>query len=61
MLNFALSNGLSTWGVKFIPSGLGAIIGAMVPIWIAMISFSTENASPDWLFLELSLPLQEYV
>lgn len=39
MLNFALSNGLSTWGVKFIPSGLGAIIGAMVPIWIAMISF----------------------
>jgi drug/metabolite transporter (DMT)-like permease len=39
MLNFVLSNGLSTWGVKFIPSGLGAIIGAMVPIWIAMISF----------------------
>ncbi|MGL2993103.1 DMT family transporter [Flavobacterium sp. TSSA_36] len=39
MLNFVLSNGLSTWGVKFIPSGLGAIIGAMVPIWIAIISF----------------------
>lgn len=39
MLNFVLSNGLSTWGVKFIPSGLGAILGAMVPIWIAMISF----------------------
>lgn len=39
MLNFVMSNGLSTWGVKFIPSGLGAIIGAMVPIWIAMISF----------------------
>lgn len=39
MLNFVLSNGLSTWGVKFIPSGLGAIIGAMVPIWIVLISF----------------------
>ena len=39
MLNFVMSNGLSTWGVKFIPSGLGAIIGAMVPIWIAIISF----------------------
>jgi hypothetical protein len=25
ILNFALSNGLSTWGVKFISSGLGAI------------------------------------
>jgi drug/metabolite transporter (DMT)-like permease len=39
LLNFVLSNGLSTWGVKFISSGLGAIIGAMVPLWIAIISF----------------------
>lgn len=39
LLNFVCSNGLSTWGVKFIPSGLGAIIGAMVPIWIVFISF----------------------
>ena len=38
MLNFVLSNGLSTWGVKFISSGLGAIIGAMVPLWIVFIS-----------------------
>jgi drug/metabolite transporter (DMT)-like permease len=39
LLNFVLSNGLSTWGVKYISSGLGAIIGAMVPLWIAIISF----------------------
>ncbi|AOW11253.1 drug/metabolite-transporting permease [Flavobacterium gilvum] len=38
LLNFVLSNGLSTWGVKFISSGLGAIIGAMVPVWIVFIS-----------------------
>lgn len=38
LLNFALSNGLSTWGVKYITSGLGAIIGAMVPLWIVFIS-----------------------
>jgi drug/metabolite transporter (DMT)-like permease len=38
LLNFVLSNGLSTWGVKFISSGLGAIIGAMVPLWIVFIS-----------------------
>lgn len=38
LLNFVLSNGLSTWGVKYISSGLGAIIGAMVPLWIAIIS-----------------------
>lgn len=38
LLNFVLSNGLSTWGVKYISSGLGAIIGAMVPVWIVFIS-----------------------
>ena len=38
VLNFALSNGLSTWGVKYISSGLGAIIGTIVPLWIVIIS-----------------------
>ena len=38
ILNFVLSNGLSTWGVKYISSGLGAIIGALVPLWIVIIS-----------------------
>lgn len=39
ILNFALSNGLSTWGVKYISSGLGAIISALFPIWIILINF----------------------
>jgi drug/metabolite transporter (DMT)-like permease len=39
ILNFVLSNGLSTWGVKYISSGLGAIIGAIVPLWIVIITF----------------------
>lgn len=39
ILNFVLSNGLSTWGVKFISSGLGAIIGALVPLWVVIICF----------------------
>ena len=39
ILNFVLSNGLSTWGIKYISSGLGAIIGAIVPLWIVIISF----------------------
>lgn len=38
ILNFVLSNGLSTWGVKYISSGLGAIIGALVPLWVVVIS-----------------------
>jgi drug/metabolite transporter (DMT)-like permease len=37
VLNFMLSNGLSTWGVKYISSGLGAIIGSIFPLWIVII------------------------
>ena len=37
-LNFMLTNTLSTWGVKFISSGLGAIIAAIVPLWIVIIT-----------------------
>ncbi|WP_255664252.1 DMT family transporter [Flavobacterium lipolyticum] len=38
-LNFVCSNGLSTWGVKYMSSGLGAIISALFPIWIIIINF----------------------
>ena len=38
ILNFVLSNGLSTWGVKYISSGLGAIINAVFPLWIVLIT-----------------------
>lgn len=36
-LNFMLSNGLATWGVKYISAGLGAIIGAIFPLWLVVI------------------------
>jgi drug/metabolite transporter (DMT)-like permease len=36
-LNFILANGLSTWGVKYISAGLGAIIGAIFPLWLVVI------------------------
>ncbi len=46
-LNFMLSNGLSTWGVKYISSGLGAIIGAIFPLWIVIImSFKGHRLPP---------------
>jgi drug/metabolite transporter (DMT)-like permease len=35
-LMFVISNGFSTWSVQYIPSGLGAVIGAISPIWIAL-------------------------
>lgn len=47
-LNFMLSNGLSTWGVKYINSGLGSIIGAIFPLWIVVImAFGGERL--PWL------------
>jgi drug/metabolite transporter (DMT)-like permease len=33
------SNGLMTWAMQYIPSGLGAIIAATVPIWVTIFSF----------------------
>lgn len=39
-LLFVSSNGLTTWGIKYINSGLGAIIGAIFPLFVAII---------DWL------------
>lgn len=38
-LNFMLSNGLSTWGVKYISAGLGSIIGAIFPLWLVLIAY----------------------
>ena len=47
-LNFFLSNTLSTWGVQYISSVLGAIIAAIVPLWFVIIT----------LFQGKRLPLQ---
>lgn len=38
LLMFVISNGFSTWSLQYIPSGLGAVIGAMTPLWIALFS-----------------------
>jgi drug/metabolite transporter (DMT)-like permease len=36
-LNFLLSNGLSTWSVKYISAGLAAIMAAIFPLWLVVI------------------------
>ena len=40
VIMFVISNGFSTWSVQYIPSGLGAVIGAIAPIWIALFSLA---------------------
>lgn len=55
-LNFAMSNGLSTWGLKYISAGLGAIIGAIFPLWLVVIGlFSPRGKIPFKAILGLSL------
>ncbi len=39
LLNFVLSNGLSTWGVQYLPAGMASIIGASYPLWLVVFYF----------------------
>ncbi len=45
-LNFMLSNTLTTWGVQYISSGLGAIIAAIMPLWIVIITLFEGHRLP---------------
>jgi len=46
LLNFVLTNGLTTLGLKFITAGLGAILSAIFPLWIVLIGFFRTGALP---------------
>ena len=46
ILNFVLSNALSTWGVQYISAGLGSIIGSIFPLWIVIIGLFSSRAKP---------------
>lgn len=55
-LNFMLSNGLSTWGVKYVSAGLGSIIGAIFPLWLVVIGlFSSKSNSSSKAIIGLLL------
>jgi drug/metabolite transporter (DMT)-like permease len=55
-LNFIMSNGLSTWGVKYISAGLGSIMGAIFPLWLVIIGlFAAKDKIPQKAILGLLL------
>ena len=55
-LNFVISNGLNTWGLKYISAGLGAIIGAIFPLWLVIIeTFRNPDRLPRLAYLGLIL------
>ena len=46
LLMFVLANGLSTWSLEFIPTGLSALVGALYPlsvVIIEMVFFKNRN------------------
>lgn len=56
LLNFMISNGLSTWGLKYISAGLGSIMGAIFPLWLVVISlFSSKNKLPQKAIIGLAI------
>jgi len=55
-LNFMISNGLATWGVKYITAGLASIIGSIFPLWLVIIGlFTTSGRIPLKAILGLLL------
>jgi len=48
MLNFVLSNGLSTWGLKYISAGLASIISAIFPLWLVLIGLFSNSGRMPW-------------
>src|SRR4029079_11903971 len=56
VINFVLSNGLSTWGVQYISAGLGSIMGAIFPLWLVVIGlFSSSEKIPAKAIIGLLL------
>lgn len=43
LLNFMISNGLASWGVKLTTAGLSAIMGAIFPLWLVLILAARGN------------------
>ena len=56
LLNFIMSNGLSTWGIKYISAGLGSIMGAIFPLWLVIIGlFVAKEKIPQKAYIGLLL------
>ena len=53
ILLFVIANGFSTWGVTFISSGLGALIGTLYPLSVVLIEavfYKQKNIPPLTIF-----------
>jgi drug/metabolite transporter (DMT)-like permease len=56
VLNFMISNGLATWGVKLTTAGLSAILGAIFPLWLVIIlAFRGGNKIPPLAWIGICI------
>lgn len=55
VLVIGLGNGLTSWGVKFIPSGLSALLCTLIPMNITLISLGVEKMHKVNKFIILGL------
>lgn len=49
IFTFVFANGFSTWSLQYIPSGLGALIGALYPLCVVILEYffyNNKNISP---------------
>ncbi|MES2777136.1 MAG: EamA family transporter [Bacteroidota bacterium] len=52
LLLFLLSNGFTVWSMKYLNSGLGAILGAIFPLFVAIIDWIIgDKDRPNWISL----------
>jgi drug/metabolite transporter (DMT)-like permease len=49
VIMFVFANAISTWSIQYIPSGLGALIGALYPLSVAIIQMLFLKYKPSWL------------
>jgi len=50
LLLFLLSNGFTVWSMKYLNSGLGAILGAIFPLFVAILDWIIgDKDRPNWL------------
>lgn len=58
ILNFIFSNGLSTWGVQYVPAGMASIIAATYPLWMVIIYtiyFKRQITTKVWVGMIFAL------
>ena len=59
LLMFVGANGLSTWSLNYIPTGLSALIGALYPLSVVLIEIIFYKKNNEWKFNAIGEPTKD--